>query len=218
MHGRLVKGAKGQTLENGTCEPFIVNCPGLVPESVVSDGLIDFTDLLPTFAELAGAKLPQDEQFDGHSFAQHILGKADDTQRRWILSMGGGSGTYDPVDGDVINLYHYRDRVIRDKRYKLYVETDRSSVKLVDLEEDPAELENIIDDPKLTAILNTFQEIEKIFPDEDGNPRYEPRPENGWDVEQKNPGRKSGLKGLPSNDPDENSKRARRRSRSDDEE
>lgn len=213
MNGRLVHGAKGQTLENGTCEPFIVNCPGLVPEGVISDGLIDFTDLLPTFAELAGAGLPEEHKFDGHSFAQHILGKADDTQRTWILSMGGGSGTYDPNHGHVMNLYHYRDRVIRDKRYKLYVETDRSSVKLVDLQADPTELKNVIDDPELTAILNTLQKIERELPAKDGNPRYTPRENQGWDIEQKNPGRKTGLKGLPSNATQERPSRTNRRDR-----
>ena len=210
MNGRLVKGAKGKTLENGTCEPFVVNCPGTVPEGVVSDALIDFTDLLPTFAELGNAKLPEDYHFDGYSFASHILGKADDTDRSWILSMGGGAGTYDSDDGHVMNLYEYRDRVIRDKRYKLYVETDRSSAKLVDLENDPAELENVIDDSNLTAILNTLEEIEKTFPAEDGNPRYQPREKLDWDIERKNPGRQTGLKGLPSNEPVARPKRANR--------
>ena len=212
MNGRVVQGAKGKTLENGTCEPFIVNCPGLVPEGVVSDGLIDFTDLLPTFAELGGAELPLGTTFDGHSFAAHLLGKADDTERTWILSMGGGSGTYDP-EGEqrVINLYQYRDRVIRDKQYKLYVETDRSSAKLVDLEDDPAELENVIDSPQLTAALNKLEEIEKSLPARDASPRYEPRKELPWDVVQKNPGRKTGLKGLPSNATEKRSPKRRER-------
>lgn len=201
MNGRLVNGAKGKTLENGTCEPFVVNCPGLVPEGRVSDGLIDFTDLLPTFADLADTKLPEEYHFDGHSFADHILGKSDDTDRAWILSMGGGPATYNPETGRVINRYAYRDRVIRDKNFKLYVETDRSSAKLVDLDKDPAELNNVIDDPDYSAALNKLQEIEKQFPATDNAPRYEPLNELPWDFNQKNPGQMTGLKGLPSNKP-----------------
>lgn len=212
MNGRLVKGAKGKTLENGTCEPFVVNCPGLIPEGTVSDGLIDFTDLLPTFAELADADLSDDQVFDGHSFADHILGKADDTARTWILSMGGGGGTYNPENGRIINNHKYRDRVIRDKQYKLYIETDRSSVKLVDLNSDPAELKNVINDANLSAALNKLEEIQKSFPAQDASPRYQPLKELPWDIEQKNPGRKSGLKGLPSNAPNQKQKRNRRRS------
>lgn len=198
LNGRLVHGRKGTTLENGTCEPFIVNCPGIVPEGKITDTLMDFTDLLPTFAELGDAELPVDHVFDGSSFAPVILGKADDGTREWIMSMGGGSGTYDE-EGRVINLYEYRDRVVRDKRYKLYIETDRSSAKLVDLENDPAELENVIENPELAAVLKKLQQIETRFPPQDAAPRYNRLPDQEWDVKQKNPGRQTGLKGLPSN-------------------
>ena len=51
--------AKGKTSEKGACEPFVVNCPGLVPKGVVTDALVDFTDQLPTFCELGGAELPK---------------------------------------------------------------------------------------------------------------------------------------------------------------
>ena len=202
LNGRTVRGAKGQTLENGTCEPFIVSCPGLVPSGVETDALTDFTDLLPTFAELAGAKidLPPGQVIDGQSFAPLILGKADDGPRKWILAMGGHPGTYDE-NGRVINVYRYRDRVIRDKRYKLYIDTDRSAVKLVDLQEDPDELQNLIDDPKLAPVLARLQRIERQFPAEDASPRYKPLPAQAWDLVQKNPGHKTGLVGAPSNAP-----------------
>lgn len=198
LNGRRVRGAKGKTLENGTCEPFIVSCPGLVPEGVTTDALTDFTDLLPTFAELAGADLPSGHVFDGKSFAPVILGKAADGPREWIMSMGGGPGSYDK-NGRVINVYRHRDRVIRDKRYKLYVETDRSSAKLVDLEEDPDELVNRIDDPTLSDVRTRLEAIEKTFPAEDASPRYSPLAPQKWDHVQKKPGRIEGLKGLPSN-------------------
>ena len=200
MDGRLVKGAKGKTLENGTCEPFVVNCPGIVPAGKTTDALVDFTDLVPTFAELAGATLPKGHIFDGKSFAPLLLGKASDGPRKWVLSMGGGAGTYD-AEGRVINVHAYRDRVIRNKRFKLYVETDRSSAKLVDLETDPAELKNRLTDPKLAGALRELKAIEKTLPAADASPRYSPLPDQPWDVKQKNPGRKTGLKGLPSNAP-----------------
>ncbi|MCA8999642.1 MAG: sulfatase-like hydrolase/transferase, partial [Planctomycetaceae bacterium] len=201
MNGRLVPGAKGKTLENGTCEPFIVNGPGLVPEGKTSPALSDFTDLLPTFAELAGAELPEGYEFDGHSLASVWLGKSDRGPRHWILSMGGQPGTYDE-DGRVINVHKYRDRVIRNERYKLYIETDRSAAKLVDLDNDPAELVNRIDDPELAAVLSELKAIEATFPAEDASPRYEPLPPRPWDVVQKNPGQRTGLAGLPSNAPE----------------
>jgi len=208
MQGRMVSGAKGRTLENGTCEPFIVNGPGLVPEGVVSDALGDFTDLLPTFAELAGAELPDGVTLDGKSQAAHWLGKADDGPRDWIMAMGGGGGTYDE-NGRVINRHVYRDRVIRDKRFKLYVETDRSAAKLVDLANDPAELTDVKDDPRFADALARLKAVEATFPDQDASPRYTPLPPQDWDVVQPRPGRTRGLSGLPSNAPARGSRRNR---------
>ena len=42
--------------ENGVNTPFVVNAPGIVPKGKVSDALIDFSDLLPTFCDLAQTK------------------------------------------------------------------------------------------------------------------------------------------------------------------
>ena len=194
--GRMISGAKGRTLETGTCEPFIVSGPGIIPAGKATDALVDFTDLLPTFAELAGAELPDDYLIDGKSFAPLLLGKAEDGPREWILSMGGGAGTYNK-DGRVINVHPYRDRVIRDKRFKLYVDTDRSAVKLIDLANDPAEQKNVIDDPQFADALVKLKKVEQSFPAEDASPRYTPLPAQKWDVIQKNPGRKSGNRRRP---------------------
>jgi arylsulfatase A-like enzyme len=51
-------GGKASNYEGGVCEPFIVNCPGIVAAGAETDALTDFSDLLPTFAELGGAPLP----------------------------------------------------------------------------------------------------------------------------------------------------------------
>ncbi len=73
--GRRLSGAKGSMLEGGSLEPLIVNWPGVTPAGKVCDDLIDSTDFLPTFAEVAGATLPQNVKIDGHSFAPRIRGE-----------------------------------------------------------------------------------------------------------------------------------------------
>ena len=73
--GRTVKGGKTRTTENGVNAPFIVSCPGLVPEGVVSDALVDFSDMMPTFVEMAGAAVPVALQFDGVSFLPQLRGE-----------------------------------------------------------------------------------------------------------------------------------------------
>ena len=134
--GRVVRGGKAQMSEqNGTAMPFIVNCPGTVPAGVVTDALVDFTDLLPTFAELGGGKLPAAREVDGKSFAPLILGKSESGPRKWIMSMGGGAATL--RDGRVVPKLTYDDRVLREQRFKLWIDTNRQPSKLFDLIADP---------------------------------------------------------------------------------
>ena len=62
--------------------PLIANWPGVTPAGVVRKDLADFTDLLPTFAALAGASLPAGRKIDGHSLAPQFRGEAG-RPREW---------------------------------------------------------------------------------------------------------------------------------------
>ena len=184
MNGRAVKGGKASLAEAGVREPFIVNCPSLVPAGVKTDALTDFTDMMPTFAELAGAKLPGDVIIDGRSIAKLILGKKKDSDRRWIMAMGFGPAKI--ADGRVRTKKTFTDRVVRDKRYKLWVENGKSS-KLFDLLSDPAEKNNIIDspDPKVAAARAKLEAVVQSFPRTDASPKYDPTPPQPWDRKPK---------------------------------
>ena len=178
--------AKGKTSEKGACEPFVVNCPGMVPRGVVTDALVDFTDMLPTFCELSGAKLPKGHTVDGKSFGSLILGKADDSDRAWIMAMGGGGIQATETDDGwrVFNKHQYRDRAIREKQYKLFIGTDRKPEKLIDLKADPQEKNNIIDsdEAKVKAALARLKKVAAGFPEKDANPKYDPLPLQPWDL------------------------------------
>jgi arylsulfatase A len=82
--GRNISGHKGDMLEGGSLVPTIANWPGTIAKGKVSQDLIDFSDYLPTFAELAGAPLPAGVVMDGHSFAPQLLGKKGNP-REWIF-------------------------------------------------------------------------------------------------------------------------------------
>lgn len=82
--GRHVHGIKGQLLEGGSRVPLIANWKGKTPTGAKRDDLIDFSDLLPTFTELAGGKLPDGIKFDGRSFAPQLRGEAGNP-RDWIF-------------------------------------------------------------------------------------------------------------------------------------
>ena len=71
-------------LEGGARVPLIVSWPGVTPAGRVSAELIDSTDFLPTFAELAAATLPANTIIDGQSFAPQLRGEKGQP-REWVF-------------------------------------------------------------------------------------------------------------------------------------
>jgi arylsulfatase A-like enzyme len=181
-NGREVKGGKAAKTEAGVCAPFIVNAPGLVPAGIETDALTDFTDLLPTFLELAGGKVPDDLEIDGVSIAPLILGKAGDTRREWIMALGHGNARLDQKG--IRGVHDFASRVIRDKHFKAWVNTGKKIDQLYDLTNDPEENTNLLKgelDEEPQAALLKFQSIVDALPDTDARPLYEPRAPNPWD-------------------------------------
>lgn len=175
LNGRIVRGGKTLTTENGINAPFIVSCPGLVPQGVKTDALADLTDMLPTFAELAGVRPEVNEVSDGYSFAPLLLGNATDSPRQWILAMGGDRKCKGLVNeqGMSVNGMPYRDRVIRNKRFKLFIDKNRQPEKLIDLQNDPEEKMNLLDNPAHIQVLKELSSVADKFPETDASPRYQ---------------------------------------------
>lgn len=82
--GRTINGHKGQLLEGGSRVPLIANWKGVAPEGKLVRDLIDFSDVYATFAQVAGAKLPEKLTFDGHSFAPQLRGQVG-KPREWVF-------------------------------------------------------------------------------------------------------------------------------------
>ena len=80
---------------------------------------------------------------DGVSFKQVLIGDKD-SERDWILGMGGRNQARLTENG-VENKFVFRDRVIRNERFKIRIDTKRDASAFYDLQEDPAENINLID-------------------------------------------------------------------------
>lgn len=112
LNDRKYPGGKGSTTDNGTHVPMIASWPGRVPTSAVSAGLVDFSDILPTIADVAGISVDRAVyEIDGHSF--------------WpTLQSAGGAHSR-----DYIYCWYHRDGVrekakqlVRTQYYKLYAD------------------------------------------------------------------------------------------------
>jgi arylsulfatase A len=115
MGDKVIPGGKGKLTDGGTHVPLIANWPGTAPEGAICDDLIDFSDFLPTFAELVNAELPQNVIIDGKSFSPQLRGQEGDP-RKWIYTEFEGKAW------------------VRNKRWKLY-----RHGSLYDIETDPFE-------------------------------------------------------------------------------
>jgi arylsulfatase A len=122
FRGRLVKGGKGSTIDDGTHVPFMANWPGKIAGGQVRGELVDFSDILPTLAELGGAKPPEGLSVDGISLAPLLLGK-DPKPRKEIYCWYEQNGQRKKASQHV-----------RTDRYKLY-----ANGKFHDTKEDPLE-------------------------------------------------------------------------------
>jgi arylsulfatase A-like enzyme len=190
--GMDVRGGKSKTTEPGICAPFIVSWPDNLVGNKTSNALIDFTDIYPTCLEIAGV-LPQQEMrsknsshvIDGKSFLSVLLADEGASNRKWVLGMGGGNKARLTENG-VENQYYFRDRVVRNKQYKLYVDPSRKAEKFFDLVNDPSEGINLLDSLHTPGRQTNFDQLWKViesFPLKDNDPIYNPNPAATWDVE-----------------------------------
>ena len=102
-----VKGFKGNTTDAGTRVPLIISWPDGLDKPGVFEGLVDFSDFMPTFAEIVQAGV----ETDGLSFLPLLTGEKY-TEKEAIFMH------YDPQWGTNVNKY--RNQFARTKEYKLY--------------------------------------------------------------------------------------------------
>jgi len=89
FRGRMINGAKASMLEGGSRVPLIASWPGVTPAGKVCNDIVSFADMLPTFAELGGAKLSEGFKYDGRTFAPQLRGEKG-TPREWAYVQLGG--------------------------------------------------------------------------------------------------------------------------------
>jgi arylsulfatase A-like enzyme len=119
---------KGSIYEGGTRIPMIVRWPGKVKAGSVSDYPWAFWDVLPTLADLAGARnIPRN--VDGISVAPTLLGKPQDPERPLYWESYGGRGNF--------------QQAVRMGRWKGVRHGLEEPLELYDLSSDVGETKNV---------------------------------------------------------------------------
>ena len=92
MNGREIKGGKGSTPDAGNHVPFIASWPGTIEAGTTTKAIVNFSDILPTVAQVAGAEIKH--KIDGISFLGHLKGgkAARQVSYSWYARNGGPVG------------------------------------------------------------------------------------------------------------------------------
>lgn len=142
------------TQEGGMRVPCVVRWPEKIPAGSVSDELCSTMDLLPTFAALSGAALPQSRKIDGHDITKLLFEPAT------------AKTPYEAF------YYYQMDQLqaVRDAEWKLYLplknkraglqnQRQISPAKLFDLKKDLSEKTNVAKQhPEVVAHLRRYAE------------------------------------------------------------
>jgi len=80
-----LKDGKGAFWEGGLRVPAVFWGPGWIPGGRVNDGIMATMDILPTFAQMAGAPLPTDRTLDGVDQSALLQNPAEESRRDHFL-------------------------------------------------------------------------------------------------------------------------------------
>ena len=156
--GGPYSGGKYSIYEGGTRTPFITRWAGRIPVGE-SDKMVCTIDLAASFAALTETKLPNDACLDSLNVIDALLGKSDASGRDHLIEQDNGKG----------GNYGYRvgkwklQRHDKKQARNVVVEGQLANTavpryQLFDLEADPAEKQNVIDQntdlaDKMKAVL-----------------------------------------------------------------
>jgi len=133
-----LRGRKRSLYEGGVRVPFLVRWPGHVPAGRVDDAsVVTGVDFLPTVCGLAGVKLPTGVDPDGEDRSGVLLGgpraRTKPIMWEWRFRVAGDMAHKCPM------------LAIRDGKWKLLMNPDRSRIELYVIPGDPTELDNVAD-------------------------------------------------------------------------
>ena len=153
-NGLDIPGGKKQLNNAGTNVPMIANWPGTIGPGQEVNDLVDFSDLLPTFLDLAGGAPPKEVKLDGVSFANRLRGKGPSKRKfayceEAVLPKPGG---VEP-DGSSSGL-----RWVRTQEWKLY-----NDGRLFHMQEDPFEQSVLSEGQDSSERVDIREQLQRAF-------------------------------------------------------
>ena len=143
--------------ENSIKVPFLASHPGVIPEGSVQPAMASGYDFMPTLLDYLNLPLPEDRNYPGRSFLAALKGEEDPGR-----------------DNVVIYDEYGTTRMIRTAEWKYVHRYPDGPNELYDLQNDPDERDNLVDDNAQANRIRTMKtQMETWFatysvPDKDG--------------------------------------------------
>ncbi len=175
-----MRGSKVTPYQGGTRVPFFISWPGKLKSGVDAKQLAAHIDIFPTFAELAGVKVPAKLKLDGRS----LLPVLEDPSAPWAdRNLFTHVGRW--AKGQAKNS-QYEACAVRNARFRL-VHPKKGDWELYDISKDPGEKHNVRGEhPQVFADMKAaydrwWQEVQPELVNEDVvGPKYNPFHELYW--------------------------------------
>jgi arylsulfatase A-like enzyme len=152
-----LRGQKGSLFEAGVRVPACMRWSGKVQPGSTCDTPITSVDFLPTFASLAGAKVPNSQPVDGADLSPLLSGKEIEERSvfwHYPLYLQGIGLTIDVPGGGTYTWRGFPSSSLRRGDWKLMEFHEDNSVALYNLNDDPGEQNNLAQSmPERTAAL-----------------------------------------------------------------
>lgn len=159
------RDGKASIYEGGSHVPCIMRWPGKIAAGKTNDGLMATIDLLPTFASMTGAKVPDDRAIDGVNQLNFILGNSKSARKTYLYNPGSASVQSTILQGNAIREGDWK--LISPLKVMNFLEDGGSgNWELYNLKEGIGEKENLADQypEKVERLKRLLESSEAKFP------------------------------------------------------
>lgn len=176
-----IEPGKSTIYDRGVNVPFAIRWPAKIKAHSQCNEMVQFTDFLPTFAELAGVTIESDQEIDGKSFVPVFEGKSIEGRNALFFEEGYTRGVSNKkmkyiamrFPAEIINKLESGEQeaithmgngmhghaYIAEEYHPGYMDADQ----LYDLEKDPFEQNNLAKDPAYAEQLKSMQQLLQIY-------------------------------------------------------
>jgi arylsulfatase A len=143
-----LKGGKYIAYEGATRMPTLIQWPKRIAKGKVSNALLSQVDLLASFCELVGAKMPEDKFFDSKNLLPALLGESN-TGNEYIVQqssdgLGLRMGKWKYIEPNQRSAWGYNRHNMGEKN-AMHLDVLGENEYLFDLDADPKETTNLAD-------------------------------------------------------------------------